>query len=54
MVGESLSEGVVAGESDGMLGEVALGGAFDEELDGAVCAEATPANVIPARARISS
>ena len=50
MVGELLSEGAVADESDDALGEVAfgaagaveLGGALDEELDGAVCAAARP------------
>ena len=62
MVGELLSEGAVAAESDDALGEVALGaagavelgGALDEELDGAVCAAARPLIVMLARARTSS
>jgi hypothetical protein len=54
MVAELLSEGVVCEESDGTVGEVALGGALDAEFDGAVCAAARPPNVMPARARTSN
>ena len=62
MVGALLSEGSVADVSGDVPGEVAsgaagaleLGGALDEELDGAVCAVARPLNVMPARARTSS
>jgi hypothetical protein len=57
MVGELLSEGSVADASDdalGAAGAVALGETLDGEVDGAVCAEARPPNVMLARARTSS
>jgi hypothetical protein len=57
MVGELLSEGSVADASDDALeaaGTVALGAALDGEVDGAVCAEARPPNVMLARATTSS
>jgi hypothetical protein len=62
MVGALLSEGSVADASADALGEVALGaagavalgGELDEELDGAVCAEARPPYVRLARTRTSS
>ena len=63
VVGELLSAGSVAADASddslgdvalGAAGTVALGGALEEELDGAVCAEARPPKVMPARARTSS